>query len=84
MKNLLHLHFLIIALFSTIAFILNDANVSAKTLQEQSGKFMLVKTPDREKLPDFLVVEKQGGRKSLIKVDTKPENEQIHQKHRGK
>ena len=84
MINLVHFHMPIIALFSTMAFILKDANVLAKTSQEQSGKFMLVKTPDREKLPDFLVVEKQGGRKSLIKVDTKPENEQIHQKHRGK
>ena len=39
------------------------------------GKFMLVKTPDHRANSDFLLVEKSGGKKSLIKLDEKIGND---------
>lgn len=39
-------------------------------------KFMLVKTPDHRANSDFLLVEKSGGKKSLIKLDEKIRNDE--------
>ena len=40
------------------------------------GKFMLVETPDGETNIDFLLVEKSGGKKSLVKLDEKIGNDE--------
>ena len=40
------------------------------------GKFMLVKTPDDQLNSDFLLVEKSGGKKSLVKLDEKIGNDE--------
>ena len=61
-------HRFIIAAFSIISFILIHENQSAATENGASKKFMLVETPDSNKIPDFVVVEKTHGKKSLLKV----------------
>ena len=40
------------------------------------GKFMLVETPDGETNSDFLLVEKSGGKKSIVKLDEKIGNDE--------
>jgi len=62
-------HRCIIAAFSIIYFILINKNPSAATVNGASKKFMLVETPDSNKTPDFVVVEKTHGKKSLLKVE---------------
>ena len=47
------------------------------------GKFMLVKTPDDRTNSDFLLVEKSGGKKSLIKLDEKIGNDERMKMPRG-
>ena len=47
------------------------------------GKFMLVETPDGETNSDFLLVEKSGGKKSLVKLDEKIGNDERIEKPMG-
>merc|ERR1712062_230625 len=48
------------------------------------GKFMLVKTPDDQLNSDFLLVEKSGGKKSLVKLDEKIGNDERIERPMGK
>ena len=72
--------FLLFVLPLIISVILFNENV----LAESSGKFMLVETPESKMTPDFLVVEKHGGKKSLIKVEEHADNEQSVLTKKGK
>jgi len=46
-------------------------NALAGSLPENHGKYLLVEVPDGKRNPDLVVVEKEDGVNSLIKVDTK-------------
>merc|ERR1712062_702964 len=48
------------------------------------GKFMLVKIPDDQLNSDFLLVEKSGGKKSLVKLDEKIGNDERIERPMGK
>ena len=61
--------FHIIIFLTIISFLSNNKNAFANTVPESSGKIMSVKTPDNVKSPDYLVIEKQNGKKSLIKIE---------------
>ena len=50
---------------------LEAKNALAASLPENHGKYLLVEVPDGKRNPDLVVVEKENGIKSLIKVDTK-------------
>ena len=76
-------HFCIVAVFSIISFILINKNPSAATVNGASKKFMLVETPDGNKIPDFLVVETKDGKKSLIKFDGETGNDKNAQSRGG-
>ena len=66
----------LIFLLSIIAIFCDGKIALAETVSENSGKFMLVKTPDESKSKDFLLVEKRNGRKSLVEIEKqKGENE---------
>ena len=54
-----------------------NKNVLAKSNLDKSEKFMLVKTPDIQNIPDYLLVEKPGGKQSLIKVEGEREDDQL-------
>jgi len=73
-------HRCIIAAFSIIYFILINKNPSAATVNGASKKFMLVETPDSNKTPDFVVVEKTHGKKSLLKVEGETGNDKNAQR----
>ena len=69
--------FFLVFLLSSISIILDNENALVATVNESSGKFMLIKTPDNRKTPDLLLVEKSNGLKSLLKVDSKIINQKI-------
>jgi len=79
MKTRKESHICLIALFSIISIIFNNKNPTAESIKRNSGKFMLIETPESKQSPDFLVVEKVDGKKSLIKVDEETENEKSSQ-----
>ena len=76
-------HIWLIALFSIISFIFNNKNPTAESIEGNSAKFMLIETPESKQSPDFVVVEKVNGKKSLIKVDGETENEKSTQRRSG-
>ena len=80
MRKISDSRFLLFVLPSIISVILFSMNA----LAESSGKFMLVETPESKMTPDFLVVEKHGGKKSLIKVEEHADNEQSVLTKKGK
>ena len=73
----------LIFLLSIISIFGNGKIALAKTVSENSGKFMLVKTPDESKSKDFLLVEKQNGRKSLVKIEKQTKKIERTLKHIG-
>ena len=73
-------HLVRVALLSIIAIVLNNKNANVKGIP---GKFILVKTPDSNKTPDFIVAGKPDGKKSLIKVDGETGNDEITQSRAG-
>ena len=61
---------LIYITFLTITSIITEDEKSfAGGLIENSGNYMLVEVPDSKRIPDIVVVEKEDGIKTLIKVD---------------
>ena len=62
---------------SFISIILDNENALVETVEENSEKFMLIKTPDIRKTPNLVLVEKSNGLKSLLKVDPKTANQKI-------
>ena len=67
-----------------IAFsILDYKKILAKTALGNSRKFMLVKTPNIEKIPEYLVVQKTGEKQTLIQLETIKENMPKVQKQKG-
>ena len=83
MKTRKESHICLIALFSIISITFNNKNPTAESIKGNSGKFMLIETPESKQSPDFLVVEKVDGKKSLIKVDGETENEKSTQSRSG-
>ena len=55
----------------------------AKTALGNSRKFMLVNTPNIEKIPEYLVVQKTGEKQTLIQLETIKENVPKVQKQKG-
>ena len=72
-----------IFLLSIISIFCESKIPLAETVSENSGKFMLVKTPDESKSTDFLLVEKLNGRKSLIEIEKQTGKKERIQKARG-
>ena len=71
------LRFLFTSLLLVSLLILNNKYTSAGTIKEDAGNFMMVETPEHDKIPDFLLVEKPDGRTSLIEIDAGEGNETI-------
>ena len=68
----------------SIISISHDGKIAlAEAVLHNSGKFMLVKTPDESKSKDYLLVEKRNGRKSLIEIEKQTGNRESAQKQRG-
>ena len=72
-RTLLASKCLFYVLLLVMSFLRKENIVLTETISEESGKFMLIRTPDTKNVPDFLVVEKPGGQESLIKVEEKKE-----------
>ena len=67
-----------------IAYSILDYKTSlAKTALGNSRKFMLINTPDIEKIPEYLVVQKTGGKQALIQLETIKESVPKVQKQKG-
>ena len=66
---LIHITFLTIT-----SIITEDEKSFAGGLIENSGNYMLVEVPDSKRIPDIVVVEKEDGIKTLIKVDVQKIN----------
>ena len=77
MRLTLGFEFLLNSLLFVQFFILNNKNTSAGTVREDSGNFMMVETPEHDKIPDFLLVGKPDGKTSLIEIDADEGNETI-------
>ena len=77
MRPILGLEFLLTSLLFVPLLILNDKNTSASTVEEDSGNFMMVETPEHDRIPDLLLVEKPDGKTSLIQIDADKGNETI-------
>ena len=68
----------------SIISIFHDGKIAlAETVSENSGKFLLVKTPDESKSKDYLLVEKRNGRKSLIEIEKQTGIKERTQKLKG-
>ena len=80
MKTPKESHLVRFALLTIIAIVLNNKNT---IVMGSPGRFMLVETPDSNKTPDFIVAEKQDGKKSLIEVDGETGNDEITQSRTG-
>ena len=70
MKGPVVSHLRLLTIFSLILLNVDKKGTLAARMPISSGKFMLVETPDNKKPLDYLVVDKQNGRKSLIKLET--------------
>ena len=77
MRNFSNSLFFIIEMLSITFILFEKKNVSVDAFPEKSEKFMLVKTPEHKKDPDFLVVEKPGGKQSLIEIEKNRENDKM-------
>ena len=75
MRPILGLEFLLTSLLFVPLLILNDKNTSASTVEEDSGNFMMVETPEHDRIPDLLLVENPDGKTSLIQIDADKGNE---------
>ena len=71
------LRFLFTSLLVVSLLILNNKYTSAGTIKEDAGNFMMVETPEHDKIPDFLLVDKPDGRTSLIEINADEGNETI-------
>ena len=83
MKPPLITRFFLVFLISSVSMILDNENALVATVNESSGKFMLIKTPDNRKSPDLVLVEKSNGLKSLLNVDLKMVNQKFLQNSTG-
>ena len=77
MRPILGLEFLLTSLLFVPLLIFNDKNTSASTVEEDSGNFMMVETPEHDRIPDLLLVEKPDGKTSLIQIDADKGNDTI-------
>ena len=71
------LRFLFTSLLLVSLLILNNKYTSAGTIKEDAGNLMMVETPEHDKIPDFLLVDKPDGRTSLIEINADEGNETI-------
>ena len=71
MKNRPLSRLYLITFLTVTSSFLEVKNALAGSLPENRGKFLLVEVPDGKRNPDLVVVEKENGIKSLIKVNTK-------------
>ena len=71
MKNRPLSRLYLITFLTVTSSFLEVKNALAGSLPENRGKFLLVEVPDGKRNPDSVVVEKENGIKSLIKVNTK-------------
>ena len=68
----------------SIISISHDGKIAlAEAVLHNSGKFMLVKTPNESKSKDYLLVEKRNGRKSLIEIEKQTGIKERTQKLKG-
>ena len=77
MRCTVGLRFLFTSLLLVSLLILNNKHTSASTIKEDARNFMMVETPEHDKIPDFLLVEKPDGRTSLIEIDADEGNKTI-------
>ena len=83
MRPILGIEFLLTSLLFVPLLILNDKNTSASTVEEDSGNFMMVETPEHDRIPDLLLVENPDGKTSLIQIDAGKGNETIKDRSIG-
>ena len=75
-----------IIIFLTILFLWDDKSTSAGSVfhwQDSKGKVMLGETQDNSQFPKYLVVDKPGGKKSLIEIEGKTGRKESVQKQTG-
>ena len=83
MTSLSIFQFPFLALLLIASSILDYKTSLAKTALGNSRKFMLVNTPNIEKIPEYILVQKTGEKQTLIQLETIKENVPEVQKKKG-